>query len=80
MSIITLRLPEKLLKDLKTYAEVAHLSRAEYIRCAIEQMNNEIKKKERGERLKKLSLRVRKESMIVNKEFSRIEDDPKNKN
>ncbi len=80
MSVITIRLPEKLLRDLNTYAEATHTSRAEYIRRAIERMNTEVKNKERDEHLKKASLRVRKESMIVNKEFSRIEDDPENKN
>lgn len=36
---------------------------------------NHLSKKKKNKQLKKLSLRVRKESMIVNKEFSRIEDD-----
>ena len=79
MNIITIRLPEKLLDDLNTYAQAIHVPRAEYIRRAIEQMNNEVKNKERSEHLKKLSLRVRKESMVVNKEFNRIENDPENK-
>ena len=77
MSVITLRLPEKLLHDLDSYAEVAHLPRAEYIRRAIEHLNAEMRKNERALKLKKASLRVRKESMDINKEFDGIEHDPK---
>ena len=40
-------------------------------------MNTTVKNKERIEHLKKASLQVRKESMRINKEFSRIEYDPK---
>jgi metal-responsive CopG/Arc/MetJ family transcriptional regulator len=77
MSVITVRLPEKLLHDLDTHAHAIHLQRAEYIRLAIEHMNMTVKNKERIQRLKKASLLVRKESMRINKEFSRIEHDPK---
>lgn len=78
MSVITVRLPDKLLHDLDTHAHAIHLQRAEYIRLAIEHMNMTVKNKERVERLKKASLRVRKESMRINKAFGRIEHDPKN--
>ena len=77
MSVITVRLPDKLLNDLDTHAQAIHLQRAEYIRLAIEHMNRTVQNKERIERLKKASLQVRKESMRINKEFSRIEHDPK---
>lgn len=77
MSVITIRLSDKLLHDLDVHAHAVHLHRAEYIRLAIEHMNSTIKKKERINSLKKASLRVRKESMRINKEFSRIEHDPK---
>lgn len=77
MSMISVRLPVKLLHDLDSYARAVHLPRAEYIRLAIEHMNAEVKNKERAARLKKISIRVRKNSMDINKEFSRIEHDPK---
>jgi metal-responsive CopG/Arc/MetJ family transcriptional regulator len=77
MSVITVRLPDKLLNDLDLHAHAINLPRAEYIRLAIEYMNTNIKKKKSIERLKKASLLVRKESMRINKEFSRIEHDPK---
>ena len=77
MSIITVRLPEKLLHDLDSNAKAVHLQRAEYIRLAIENLNTTIKNKHRINRLKNASLKVRKESMKINKEFSRIEHDTK---
>jgi metal-responsive CopG/Arc/MetJ family transcriptional regulator len=77
MSVITVRLPDKLLNELDKRAHAVHLHRAEYIRLAIDHMNTALKNKERINRLKKASLRVRKESMRINKEFSRIEHDPK---
>ena len=76
MSVITVRLPEKLLHDLDLGAHLIKVPRAEYIRLAILHMNQEVKNKQRMEHLKKASLRVRKESMSVNKEFSTIEHDP----
>lgn len=77
MSVITLRLPEKLLKDIDSHAHIVHMQRAEYIRFALERTNKEMEHQRRAEHLKKTSLRVRKESMLVNKEFSGIEHDPK---
>ncbi|HSW68982.1 MAG TPA: CopG family transcriptional regulator [Gammaproteobacteria bacterium] len=77
MTVITVRLSDKLLRDLDRHADAIHLPRAEYIRLSIENMNVTIKKKEQIERLKKASLLVRNESMRVNKEFDRIEHDPK---
>lgn len=75
MSIVTIRLPSKLLQDADCHAKLAHMARSEYIRIAIEQMNHEMRKKERAIKLKKASLRVRKESMAANKEFQGIEHD-----
>lgn len=75
MSVITVRLPDKLLHDLDANAHHVQLQRAEYIRLAIEHMNMTVKNKKCVERLKQASLRVRKESMRINKEFSRIEHD-----
>ena len=77
MSVITVRIPEELLRAMDNQAHVIHLQRAEYIRLAIEHLNSEVMNKERINRIKKASLRVRKDSMRVNKAFSRIEHDPK---
>lgn len=80
MSTLSVRLPDALLRELNHRAQVIHISRAEYIRKAIELMNAETKKQESRQQLIKASLRVRGESMKVNAEFSRIEYDPDNKN
>ena len=75
MSVISIRLPEQLLNQLDHMAGILHIQRAEYIRKAIEHMNEEINKSERKEKLIQASMRVREESMRVNKEFSDIEHD-----
>lgn len=76
MSLISIRLGDKLLVELKNRAHLLHLSQTEYIRKAIEYMNAEVLKQERRQRLMQASLKVRGESMEVNKEFSEIEHDP----
>lgn len=75
MSVISIRLPEQLLQQLDHMAQVLHIQRAEYIRQAIERMNEEINKNQRKEKLIQASLRVRDESMRINQEFSDIEHD-----
>ncbi len=76
MSVITIRLNESLLKELDASAHVVHVPRAEYVRRAIQLMNKKILDKERTNRLKNLSLKIRKESMKINTEFSQEEYDP----
>ena len=76
-ALISIRLSEDLLQIMKAHAHTLHLSKTDYIRKTIELMNQEIEKGEREKRLKDASLRVRKESMMINAEFSEIEHDPK---
>lgn len=78
MSIISIRLPEQLLQEIDSRAQACHMRRASYIRIAIEQMNQHVLNKEKRDRLIKASLKTRKESMKINAEFSRIEDDFEN--
>ena len=75
MSVISLRLPEKLLHQLDNGAQILHIQRAEYIRRAIESMNEDVVNQERKKRLIQASLLVRKNSMRINNEFSDIEYD-----
>lgn len=75
MSAISLRLPDGLLKDADEKAKSLHIPRAEYIRRAIEAMNQEVAERARRNRLMEISLRVRAESMRVNAEFDAIEHD-----
>jgi hypothetical protein len=76
MGAISLKLPDDLLEASRRCAGALHLSRAEYIRRAIERMNRETRAQLRARRLAELSQRVRKESMLVNAEFAAIERDP----
>jgi metal-responsive CopG/Arc/MetJ family transcriptional regulator len=72
MTAISLKLPEELLDVSGRCAEALGMSRAEYIRRAIERMNRET----RAKRLAEVSRRVRKESMRINAEFAAIEAEP----
>lgn len=76
MSVISIRLPDKLLHELDSRAHALRVPRAVYIRKAIELMNEEAFKLERKNKLERASLRVRKENMRINKDFSEIEHDP----
>lgn len=76
MSVISIRLPNALLQRLSAQALSLHLSRTEYIRQAIELMVTKTSLEQQYEHLKQVSLRVRNESMRVNKEFSQVEHNP----
>ncbi len=75
-SLVSIRLDDQLFQEMKAKANILHLSQTDYIRKAIEHMNNEIKMRERSQRLKQASLSVREESMKINAEFSEIDHDP----
>jgi metal-responsive CopG/Arc/MetJ family transcriptional regulator len=76
MTVITIRLPDDILQNVDTNANALHLSRSEYIKKAILEMNKEILRFNRAQRLMAESLRVREQSMRINAEFDAIEDDP----
>ena len=76
MGAISLKLPEDLLETSRRCADTLHLSRAAYIRRAIERMNRQTQALLRAKRLAEASKTVRKESMRVNREFAAIEQDP----
>lgn len=76
MSLVSIRLADNLLKEVKIRAQALHLSQTEYIRKAIEHMNEEVLKHKRKQKLTDASVKVRNESMLVNAEFSRIEYGP----
>lgn len=75
MGAISLNLPDDLLEQSGECARALRLSRAAYIREAIEQMNRATRATRRAERLAALSHRVRGECMAVNAEFEAIERD-----
>ncbi|MCP4667643.1 MAG: CopG family transcriptional regulator [Deltaproteobacteria bacterium] len=76
MGTISLNLPDQMAKISKQCAKALRLSRAEYIRRAINEMNRATNARMRADRIAKASLRVREESMRVNAEFAGIEEDP----
>ena len=76
MESISLKLPEQMLKASRRNAQAFRLSRAEYLRRAIEKMNTEAEAQLLAERMTRASLKVRRQSLEVNAEFSRIERDP----
>lgn len=76
MAAISLNLPDNLARASGECARALRLSRAEYIRRAIERMNRETRARLRAERMAEVSRRDREESMRVNAEFAAIERDP----
>ena len=76
MGAISLKLPADLLDASGRCAAALKLSRAAYIRRAIERMNRETRAEIRARRLAEVSRKVRGESMRVNAEFAAVERDP----
>ena len=75
MAAISLKLPEVLLMASGQCADSLGLTRAEYMRRALEQMNRETRSRVRARRLRDASRKVRGESMKVNAEFAAVERD-----
>jgi hypothetical protein len=76
MGAILLKLPEDVLEASRRCADTLHLSRAAYIRRAVERMNRQTQALVRAMRIAVASKKVRKESLRVNREFAAIERDP----
>jgi len=76
MNTVSIRLPDHLLTEMDHLAKELKIPRTEYVRRAVMAMNKAVKGKRHRERLMRLSLRVREESMKANAEFSEIEHDP----
>ena len=76
MKTISLNLPEDVLDASSAAADALRLSRAAYIRKAIERMNHETAARLRAEKMAQASMKCRAESMRVNAEFDAIEGDP----
>ena len=76
MHTISLSLTDAVLERSGRCAEALAISRAEYIRRAIQTMNRETEAQLRADRLANASRKVRDESMRVNAEFEAIEHDP----
>lgn len=74
MPAISLKLPAELLLASGRGATSLGITRAEYIRRAIEHLNRETEQAMRNKRLADASHRVRDESIRVNAEFDAIDD------
>ena len=75
MTAISLKLPDDLLAASGRCADALKVTRAEYVRRALEEMNRETLALLRARRLQHASRKVRGESMRVNAEFAAIERD-----
>jgi len=75
MAAISLKLPADLLEASGRCADALRLTRAAYMRRALEEMNRETRALLRARRLRDASRKVRGESMRVNAEFAAIEHD-----
>ncbi len=75
-SLLSIRIDDKQLQAVKTNAHRLQVSQTEYVKRAIELLNQKIERQERKQRLESASQRVREESLRVNQEFGRIEHDP----
>ncbi len=75
MTAISLKLPEQLLAASGECAAALHVSRAEYVRRALERMNRDTRARLRADRLRAASRRVLADSMRINAEFDAIERD-----
>ncbi len=73
MPLISIRLSVRLLATSSECAVALQLSRAEYIRQALERMNRDVRARLRAGRLQTASRRARRESMRINAEFDAIE-------
>lgn len=76
MRAISLKVTEKELEEAERLSSALGISRAAYIRRAIETYNRSAAAEVRAQRLADASHRVRAESMRINAEFSAIETDP----
>lgn len=77
MSALTVRLPNNVIDEVNSRAKKLHITRSEYIRKSIENMNKKLQQQERKDKFIRVSKLVRKESMIINSEFSKVEYEPK---
>lgn len=76
MKAISLNMPDTLLETSGQLAGNLGLSRADYIRKALEHMNQIARAELRARRMAAASRKCRAESMRVNAEFAAFEHDP----
>ena len=75
MSVVTIRIPEIDLEKIEKLSKKLRMSRNAYINRAITEFNSNVDLRTKKNILTKDSMKVRKNSMMVNKEFDEIEYD-----
>jgi metal-responsive CopG/Arc/MetJ family transcriptional regulator len=76
MKTISLSLPERLLEASGRHSTALRIPRAEYIRRAIEQLNEQMDAETRARRMRKAALKCRAADLEVNADFAAIEQAP----
>jgi predicted transcriptional regulator len=76
MGTVSLRIDDDLLEEANRTAKALHMSRAEYVRKAIIEMNEKITEELKRQRIQQASRKVREESMKINREFAAFEGEP----
>lgn len=76
MGTVSLRIDDDLLEEANRKAKALHVSRAEYVRMAVSEMNERVAEDLRRQRLQRASRKVREESLRVNREFAAFEGAP----
>ena len=69
MKTITLKTDDNFFEKVTDLAKQLHLSKSELIRRAVAEYEGVMKRKEMKEQMKQASMRVRKSSKVINKEF-----------
>ena len=74
--LVSIRVDDATLQAVRSNAHRLHLTQTDYIRTAIERMNQKLYAEERKSSLQRASVAVRSESMEVNADFDKVEHDP----
>ena len=74
-NLVSIRIDDATLQAVRGNAHKLHLTQTDYIRTAIERMNLKLQTEERKRSLQQASFAVRAESMRINAEFDKIEND-----
>ncbi len=75
-ALVSIRMDDVLFQAMRSKAQILHISQTDYIRKAIERMNDMLTRQEQVQKLQQASMKVRNENMKINAEFSDIEYDP----
>lgn len=75
MAIFTVRISDEVLQDTSNISNKLNISRNAYVSKAIKHMNDRVQSNIENKHMINASMRVRNNSMKINREFARIEND-----